>query len=205
MPKSPTNCFKPGKDPKEIGKKRPTFEEAAPFYIENEADRMRAISFSKWLRENDLPPVSGGGYNWYINFYYTDCNKEKYDDYYRGIYHGCYIKMYYDTWHIFPAKDILERILFYKELKEVLWKSVYPCNGCRYGCYKNPDCVKYRKVIFGREFVGKDICIRTPICFSNPDDKTLDILKDILLERQDEDDLLIDYTMSIDNYGIFLK
>lgn len=205
MPKSPANCHKPGKEPKQLGKDRPTFEEAAKFYIENKTDRARALSFAKWLEENEMPLTSGGGYNWYIDLYYLDSERSqgKYF-YHREKYHACYIKLYYGTWHIFPAVDILEKILFYSELKEVLWESVYPCYGCKRGCYKSPDAVQYKKTIFGREYVGKEVCTKTPICFSNPDAKTLRILKKILFQRTEED-LFMDFAMSLDNYTIMLK
>jgi len=206
MPKAPLNCHKPGKEPKQIGKSHPNFEEAVNFYIGNKADRERAIAFAKWLKEYDVNLTSGGGYNWYLDLYYID-NEQSKDDYFfkLGKYHACYIKLYYDTWHVFPAMDILEMLLFHKELKEVLWESVFPCNDCDNGCYKSPDAVIYRKLICEREYVGKEICTKTPICLSNPKGKTLKVLKQILLNRFYSNELFIDYGMSIDNYTIKSK
>ena len=171
------------------------------FYIENEVDKNRALDFAKWLRKNKLSPSTGNnGYNWYINFKYVDYNNCKNDKYYRGTYHGCYIKMFNDTWHIFPSKDILKQLLMRENLKEVLWDSIFPCYGCSYGCFKYTHDTEYRKEILGREFTGKGICLRNPICLSNPNDKTLDILKEVLLARKDSGDLEIKANMNIYNY-----
>jgi hypothetical protein len=56
--------------------------------------------------------------------------------------------------------------------------------------------------LFGREFVGKGICLRQPICFSNPSDKTLVVLKEVLLARKGSADLEIKANMTIYNYGM---
>ena len=201
MPKSPFNSHKPGKEPK--NKKCPPFEDAVEFYIENESDRKRALSFCEWLRKNKLSPSAGNnGYNWYVKFYYVDFNTIKNDKFHRSTYHGCYIKLFNDTWHILPSKDILEQILLREELKEVLWDSIFPCYGCNYGCFKHTHNTEYRIDILGRELTGKGVCIRNPICLSNPDDFTLDVLKDILLSRKDSGDLEIKENMNIYEYGI---
>jgi len=68
-----------------------------------------------------MSPLSGtNGYNWYVSFKYIDYNKQKNGKYYRGTYHGCYIKMWGGTWHILTCKDILEHVLLREELKEVI-------------------------------------------------------------------------------------
>ena len=201
MPKTPFNSHKPGKEPK--FKRCPPFEEAIVFYIENEADQKRALDFAEWLRKNKLSPLTGNnGYNWYINFKYIDYNNCKNGQYYRGTYHGCYIKLFNDVWHILPSKDILEQMLLCEDLKEVLWDSIFPCYGCCNGCFTYTHQTEYKKEIFGREFTGKGICLRSPICLSNPDDKTLDILKGILLARKDREHLEIKVNMNIYNYGM---
>ena len=200
MPKTPFNSHKPVKEPK--FKKCPPFEEAVDFYIENEADKKRALDFGAWLRKNKMSPSSGNnGYNWYVKFYYVDYNVYKNDKYHRSTYHGCYIKMFNDTWHILPSKDILQSILLREELKEVIWGSIFPCYGCCYGCFKHTHNTERRISIFNREFSGKGICLRNPICLSNPDDKTLDVLKEILLARKDSGDLEIK-EKNIYNYGM---
>ena len=201
MPKTPLNSHKPGKEPR--FKNCPPFEEIVVFYIEDETDNKRALDFAEWLRKNKMSPVSGNnGYNWYINFKYVDYNISKDDKFYRGTYHGCYIKMFNDTWHILPSKDILEQMLLREDLKEVIWDSIFPCYGCCYGCFKRTHNTEYRKEIFGCEFTGKGICLREPICLSNPDDKTLDVLKEILLARKESADLKINTNMNIYNYGM---
>jgi hypothetical protein len=187
MPKTPPNSHKPGKEPMHTSKNCPPFEEIAAFYIENEADQKRALGFAEWLRENKMSPLSGtNGYNWYISFKFVDYNNSKNGkiETYHGTYHGCYIKMFNDTWHILPAADILEQILTRETLKEVLWDSIYPCYGCNYGCFKKAHNSEYKKEIFGREFTGKGICLWYHICLSNPADNTLETLKTILLERK---------------------
>ena len=199
MPKTPFNSHKPGKEPR--FKRCPPFEETAVFYIENKVDKKRALDFAEWLRKNKLSPSTGNnGYNWYINFKYVDYNNCKNGKYYRGTYHGCYIKMFNDTWHIFPSKDILKQMLMCEDLKKVLWNSIFPCYGCCYGCFKYTHDTEYRKEILGREFTGKGICLRNPICLSNPNDKTLDILKEVLLARKNSGDLEIKANMNIYNY-----
>ena len=201
MSKTPFNSHKPGKEPNR--KKRLPFEEAAEFYIENGTDKQRALDFAAWLRENKLSPSTGNnGYNWYVNYKYVDENNCTNGKYYRGTYHGCYIKMFNDTWHIFPSKDILEQILLREELKEVLWDSIFLCYGCCYGCFKHTHSTEYQTKILGRAFTGKGICLRNPICLSNPDDKTLDVLKEILLARKNSDDLTIKENKNIYNYGM---
>ena len=201
MPKTPFNSHKPGKEPK--CKKCPPFEEAVAFYIENESDKNRALDFGSWLRKNKLSPSAGNnGYNWYVKFYYINYNVIKNEIYHRSTYHGCYIKMFNDTWHILPSKDILEKILLCEELKDVIWDSIFPCYGCNYGCFKHTHNTEYKIDFFGREFVGKGVCIRNPICLSNPDDKTLGVLKNILLKRKDSGDLEIKKDMNIYDYGI---
>ena len=202
MPKTPFNSHKPGKEPKHKGKNCPPFEETAIFYIENEDARKRALEFAAWLRKNKMSPLSGtNGYNWYVSFKYIDYNKQKNGKYYRGTYHGCYIKMFNDTWHILPSKDILEQILLHEDLKEVIWDSIFPCYGCNYGCFQQTHNTEYKKTILGREFTGKGICLRQPICLSNPGDKTLDVLKEILAARKKSGDLEIVKNMNIYNYG----
>jgi hypothetical protein len=203
MPKTPLNSHRPGKEPKHIGKKHPAFEEAVNFYIENETDQKRALDFAECLRNNKLSPLSGtNGYNWYVDFKFVDYNIYKNDKYYRGTYHGCYIKMFNDTWHILPSKDILEQILLRDDIKEILWDSIFPCYGCNYGCFKQTHSTEYKKKIFDREFTGKGICLGQPICLSNPNDKTLEVLKEILLTRKGDEDLKINKGMNIYNYGM---
>ena len=200
MPKTPFNSHTQGKEPK--FKRCPPFEEAVTFYIENEDDKKRALNFAEWLRKNKLSPVGGNnGYNWYVKFKYTNYNICKDGKYYRGTYHGCYIKLFNDTWHIFPSKDILEQLLMREELKGVLWNGIFSCCGCCYGCFKHTHNTEYKMEIFGREFTGKGICLRNPICLSGPDEKTLDVLKEILLTRKDSGDLEIREKMNIYNYG----
>lgn len=201
MPKTPFNSHKPGKEPKT--KRCPPFEEAVRFYMEDETDKKRALDFAAWLRKNKLSPSTGtNGYNWYVNFKYVDYNICKDGKHYRGTYHGCYIKLFNDTWHILPSKDILEQLLLRDELKEIIWNSIFPCYGCNYGCFKHTHNTEYKKEIFGREFTGKGICLHNPICLSNPDDKTLDVLKEVLLKRKESDDLEIKDDMNIYNYGM---
>lgn len=50
MPRTPFNSHKPGKEPN--FKRCPPFEEAAAFYIDNAADKKRALDFAEWLRKN---------------------------------------------------------------------------------------------------------------------------------------------------------
>ena len=89
-----------------------------------------------------------------------------------------------------------------EEIKEVLWDSLFPCYGCNYGCHKYTHNTEYELVILGRIFTGKGICRRNPICLSNPDDKTLEVLKKILLTRKNSTDLEIKRNMNIYDYGM---
>jgi len=186
MPKTPFNSHKPGKEPKK-GKCLP-FAETVVFYIENDSDQKRALNFAEWLKLNKMSPIAGNnGYNWHIRFKYWQNNKS-------GTYNGCYIKMYHDTWHILPSKDILEQILLWDELKDSIWNNTFLCYGCNWGCHKREHNIKQR-----RNYIDKGICLKEPICFSNPDDKTLDILKEVLLARKNGDDLKVE---DIYTYGM---
>ena len=186
MPKTPLNSHKPGKEPK--FKKCPPFEEAVAFYVENETDKMRALGFSKWLRENKMSPIAGNsGYNWHVRFKYRQGEKH-------GTYNGCYIKLFSDTWHILPSKDILEQMLLREELKESIWNNTFSCYGCNWGCYERKHNIKHRQ-----EYIDKGICLKEPICLSSPDDKTLEILKEVLMARKIGGDLKVD---DIYTYGM---
>ena len=200
MPKTPLNSHKPGKEPKKG--KTPPLEDAVEFYIENESDKKRALDFAGWLRKNKLSPSAGNnGYNWYVKFNYINSNIIKNGKHHRSSYHGVYIKMFHDTWHILPSKDILEQVLLCDELKDVVWDSLFPCYGCSYGCFEQTHGSQRSKMLFEREVSVKGICLRQPVCFINPDDKTLDILKEVLLKRKKSDDLLISKNMTIYDYG----
>ena len=200
MPKTPLNSHKPGKEPKQG--KAPPLEDVIGYYIENESDKKRALDFTKWLRANKLSPSAGNnGYNWYVKFYYINQNIIKNEKYHRSTYHGVFIKLFNDTWHVLPSKDILEQILLCDELKDVILGSLFPCYGCNYGCFDHTHNSERSKILFGREVSIKGICLRQPVCFSNPDDNTLDILKSILIKRKTGDDLLIGQNMNIYNYG----
>ena len=200
MPKTPLNSHKPGKEPKKG--KTPPLEDVIGFYIENESDKKRALDFTEWLRKNKLSPSAGNnGYNWYVKFNYINQNIVKDGKEHRSSYHGVYIKLFNDTWHILPSKDILEQVLLRDELKDVIWNSLFPCYGCNYGCFEQVHGSERNKILFGREVSIKGICFRQPLLFTNPDDKTLDILKEILLNRKKSNDLLISKNMNIYNYG----
>ena len=201
MPKTPYNSHKPGKEPKQG--KCPPFEEAVEFYIEDESGKERALDFAGWLRENKLSPSAGNnGYNWYVKFNYVNHNICKDGKYYRSTYHGVYIKLFNDTWHMLPSKDILEQVILRDDLKEIIWDSIFSCYGCNYGCFKHTHSSESNKTILGREIYAKGICLRQPICFTNPDDKTLAVMKEILLKRKNSEDLVIGENMNIYNYGI---
>jgi len=189
MPKTPINSHSPGKEPKKG--KCPPFEETVTFYIENNNDKERALVFGEWLRKNKLSPSAGNnGYNWYVKFYYANHNIIKDGKPHRSTYHGLYIKLFNDAWHILPSKDILEQIRMREDLKYVIENSVFPCYGCNYGCFKHIP------------ITARGHCIRQPLCFTNPDDKTLDAIKQILLKRKNSEDLIIGKNMNIYNYGM---
>jgi len=201
MPKTPHNSHKAGKEPKHG--KCPPLEEAVNFYIENDADRDRALDFAAWLRKNKLSPSAGNnGYNWYVKFSYINQNVLKDGKYHRSTYHGVYIKLFDDTWQILPSKDILERVLLHSDLKEIAEQSVFPCYGCSYGCFKKIDDAERTRTLFGRKIPIKAACLRQPICLTNPDETTLAALKEILLTRRSGEDLMIGENMTIYNYGI---
>jgi hypothetical protein len=201
MPKTPFNSHKSGKEPRRG--KCPPLEEAVGFYIEDAVERERALNFSTWLRKTKISPSAGNnGYNWYVKFNYINQNVLKNGKYHRSTYHGAYIKMFSDTWHILPSKDILEQVLLRDDLKEIIWDSMFPCYGCSYGCFNHSHNSERVKSLFGREISIKGVCIRQPICFTNPSEKTLDVMKEILLERKSGEDLIIGLNMTIYNYGI---
>lgn len=57
-------------------------------------------------------------------------------------------------------------------------------------------------MLFDREISYKRVCIRQPICLTNPNEKTLDVLKEILFKRKNSEDLIIGSNMNIYSYGI---
>ena len=85
-----------------------------------------------------------------------------------------------------PSKDILEQILLREELKETMWSNIFSCYGCNWGCYKREHNIKHR-----REYIEKGVCLKEPICFSNPSDETIDILKEVLSARKKGGDLKV--------------
>ncbi|MCL2433360.1 MAG: hypothetical protein FWD16_02430 [Clostridia bacterium] len=161
--------YKPGKEPTHT--KCPKFEETVMFYFDDGPLRQRMLDFAAWLRDNKLPPSSGNrGYNWYIK--------------YKGRT-VCYIKIYGDTWHITLRDEIMKDMMAREDIKEALWESIFPCYGCNYGCYKwHKD--KYTLQLFGREFEGGElgICRLFTIRIHDPDEKTLDALKEVLLANK---------------------
>jgi len=200
MPKSPHNSHKPGKEPKPG--KCPPLEEAACFYIENENDKQRILDFAGWLRKNKLSPAAGNNsYSWYVRFHYINHNVYKNDKYQRSTYHGLYIKFFDDTWHILPSKDILEHVLLRDCLKEIVWESVFPCYGCSYGCFKSAHNER-AIMLFGRQIPAKGACLRQPICLTNPNSEIIGVIKEILLNRKNSDDLVIGLNKNIYNYGM---
>ena len=201
MPKTPLNSHSSGKEPKQG--KCPPFEDAISFYIENESDKERALDFAKWLRKNKFSPSAGNnGYNWYVKFHYINHNVIKDGKYHRSTYHGVYIKLFCDTWHILPSKDILEQVLLRDDLKEIIWDSMFPCYGCNHGCFKQTHNSERNLILFNREISVKGICLKQPVCFTNPCDKILDALKEILLMRKNSEDLIVGTNMTIYNYGM---
>jgi len=201
MPKTPYNSHSPGKEPPRG--KCPPLEEAIESYIENSADKKRALSFAEWLRKNKISPSAGNnGYNWYVKFHYSNHNVIKDGKYHRSTYHGAYIKLFNDTWHILPSKDVLEQVLMKDDLKEIIWGSIFPCYGCNYGCFKHTHNSERNITLLGRDISAKGICLKQPICFTNPSDKTLDTIKEILLKRKNCEDLVIGKNMNIYNYGM---
>jgi len=161
--------YKPGKEP--THKRCPEFEGTVLFYLDDEAQQKRALAFAEWLRGNKLPPRAGNsGYNWYIQ--------------YKGRI-VCYLKIYGDTWHITLRDEITSGMLAREDIKEALWESIFPCYGCNYGCYKH-EAELYTPTVFGREFTGTGlgICRLFTVRIHNPDDKTLEALKEVLLANR---------------------
>jgi len=154
---------KPGKEPKH--KFCPKFEDTVVFYLENTEDQEIALEFAAWLRKNRISPKTGThGYNWYIDI------KGK---------HVCSIKMYNDAWYIIPwYNGILNDVLAVEEIKEVIWNNMSECMGCNYGC--KPNFIDIN--LFGREIKG--ICRCFYLRIRNPDTRTVEIIKEILLARK---------------------
>ena len=61
------------------------------------------------------------------------------------------------------------------ELKEAVWSHASPCGKCHAGW---KDCGGGERVIFGKKF---DHLCHSPLMFTNPDSKTLESLKKIVL------------------------
>ena len=164
-----SKTYKPGKEP--THSKCPKFEDIVLFYLDDKSQQKRALDFATWLRENKMAPYAGNrGYNWYIK------------------YNGrivTYIKIYDDTWHITLRDEIMKDMLAREEIKEVLWESIFSCYNCNYKCHKWAK-ENYILTLFGREFTGTGlgICRLFTIRIHNPDDKTLSVLREILLTNR---------------------
>ena len=88
-------------------------------------------------------------------------------------------------------------MLLREEIKDSIWNNTFLCYGCNWGCYKREDNIKQK-----HEFIKKGICLKEPLCFSNPDDKTLDVLKEVLLARKKGEDLKVE---NIYTYGMVYR
>jgi len=99
------------------------------------------------------------------------------------LYYGkAYIKIYDDTWHLTFRDEIMADMLSKEEIKEVLWESIFPCFRCNYHCERWSDNL-YSIDVFGRGFTGTGfgICRMFTLRIHDPDDKTLEVLKEVLL------------------------
>ena len=164
-----SKSYKPGKEP--MHKRCPKFEDVVLFYLDDKVQQNRAINFATWLRKNKMAPYAGNrGYNWYIKF--------------KGRI-VCYIKIYDDTWHLTLRDEIMADMLAREDIKEVLWESIFSCYGCNYRCHKKGK-EEYKLLLFGREFAGAGlgICKLFTVRIHNPNEKTLDVLKEILLTHR---------------------
>jgi len=164
-----SKTYKVGKEP--THKRCPKFEDVVRFYFDDEAQVNRAINFATWLRENKLTPCAGNrGYNWYIQ-------------YKARVF--CYIKIYDDTWHITLRDEIMKDMLAREDIKEVLWESIYPCWQCNYHCERGAKDI-YTINVFGRNFTGENfgVCRLFTVRIHNPNDKTVEALKEILLAHR---------------------
>ena len=162
MPRIAQN-HKPGKEP--IPNKKAKYEDAVTLYLDNIEDRDRALEFGAWLRANKMSPLAAkSGYNWYINF---------------DGRHVCHIRLYDDTWHIWPREEVLQDILAREEIKDTLYDSIFYCIKCSHadGCKPVTDIN-----VLGREIKG--VCMYFYISLRNPDAEIIEILKEILLARK---------------------
>ena len=143
---------------------KPKIEEIAPEYLEG--DKLKnVLDFVAWLRAGRMTPTFGSRSSEGIS--YTT--------------RVCYIKLYNDSWYIWPAGKkgaYVNDFLACEELKEIVGASLAPCKPCGHQCNSGLGFVK---TVCGKEF--EKICGCCPIRFHNPDAETLETIKKVIENR----------------------
>jgi len=128
--------------------------------------QQNALDYVAFLRSNKLPLVSnsdgwfiGGNFENSIGFLIVRGDAQK-----------------VDPWTIcFYFCDFGGNGSTNDELKETAWAYVNPCTKCHEGW---KDCGRANRTVFGREFEA--LCL-SPLAFNNPDGKTLESVKKLML------------------------
>ena len=131
-----------------------------------------ALEFASFLRENELSPEwHDSGHGWDVV-----CNNESVG--FIAV-NGALTKS--DSWTIwFNSCDFDESVSVDKNLKETAWKHASICGnfssgGKDCGCGDQPG---FSRMIFGKKFENR---CHSPLMFENPDDKTLENVKKLIL------------------------
>ena len=156
-----------GKEPRPKTKNQ--FEETVEFYLENDADKARALEFGAWLRANKMAPLAARTeYNWYINI--------------NGS-HVCHIRMYDGTWYIWPCRSIQGELYTREDIKDILLANIFYCLKCS----GEDGCVPRTNItLFGSDEMS--VCHSHSFAFRNPEARTIEVVKEILLAAKQNKD-----------------
>ena len=143
---------------------KPQIEEIVSDYLDGEKLK-NVLDFVAWLRANRMTPTFGSKSSGGIS--YTT--------------RVCYIKIYHDSWYIWPAGKkgaYVNDFLNCEELNEIVSASLAPCKPCGHKCNSG---LGFIKTVCGENF--EKICGCRPVRFHNPDADTLKIIKKVIETR----------------------
>lgn len=146
---------------------KPQIEAIIPELLDGEL-KATALEFVAYLRAKKLTPRYSSGNSWRIS------HKGKC---------VCYIKMSNkmekDIWRVVFYLDQYNRE-FSEGFKKAVQDSLKPCEACLKACPKGVTLA-----VFGKEFT--DRCRHFPVQFVNPDDNTLEYVKELIEYRKSKE------------------
>ena len=143
---------------------KPKIEEIVSDYLDGEKLE-NILDFAAWLRAGKMTPTFGSKSSAGVS--YTT--------------RVCYVKIYKDSWYIWPAGKqgaYANDFLICEELKEIVEASLAPCKPCGHQCNSG---LGFTKTVCGKEF--EKICGCCSVRFHNPDAETLAAIKRVIEAR----------------------